>query len=217
MRLLERERECAAAQALIDGAVTGGGGLLVVEGPSGIGKSALLAEVARRAETAGVATRSVRATRLGAEVPFALARWLLEPAVRAAPSVLAAGWARHARSLFAGEVSGAGDQRSLVEGLVALVAELRRAGGPLALIVDDAQWGDPASLEVLGELADRCEGVGVAGAVAIGTGQGGVDGPSLRRLGAAAGSRVLAPAPLSAGAVRELVYERLPDADDGFA
>src|ERR1700741_3068831 len=149
MRLLEREREYAAAQALIDGAVTGGGGLLVVEGPSGIGKSALLAEVARRAEAAGVAARSVRATRLGAEVPFALARWLLEPAVRAAPSVLAAGWARHARSLFAGEVSGAGDQRSLVEGLVALVAELRRAGGPPALIADDAPWGEPPSLEVL--------------------------------------------------------------------
>ena len=69
MRLLEREREYAAAQALIDGAATGGGGLLVVEGPSGIGKSALLAELARRAAAAGVAARSVRATRLGAEVP----------------------------------------------------------------------------------------------------------------------------------------------------
>lgn len=217
MRLLERERECAAALALVDGAVAGAGGLLVVEGPSGIGKSVLLEEVARRAGAAGVVTRSVRATRLGAEVPFALARRLLEPAVRAAPSVLAAGWARQARSLFAGEVSGAGEQRLLVEGLVALVAELRRAGGPLALIVDDAQWGDRASLEFLGELADRCEDVGVAVVVAIGTGQGGVDGPSLRRLAAAAGSRMLAPAPLSADAVRDLVCERLPDADDAFA
>jgi DNA-binding CsgD family transcriptional regulator len=177
----------------------------------------VLAEVARRAATVGVAARSVRATRLGAEVPFALARWLLEPAVRATPSVLGAGWARHARPLFAGEVSDAGDPRTLVEGLVALVAELRRAGGSLALIVDDAQWGDPASLDFLGELSDRCEDVGVAVAVAIGTGQGGANGPSLRRLAAAAGSRMLAPAPLSAGAVRELVSERLPDADDAFA
>ncbi|MGH2928944.1 MAG: AAA family ATPase, partial [Solirubrobacteraceae bacterium] len=94
MRLLERERECAAAQALIDAAATGGGGLLVVEGPSGIGKSVLLAEVVRRAGAAGVAARSVRATRPAAEAPFALARWLLEPLVRATPSALAAGWAR---------------------------------------------------------------------------------------------------------------------------
>jgi hypothetical protein len=90
-----------------------------------------------------MAVRSVRATRLGAEVPFALARWLLDPLVRAAPSVLEAGWSRHARSLFEGEASGAGDRRSLIEGLVALVAELHRRAGPLALIVDDAQWGDP--------------------------------------------------------------------------
>src|ERR1700739_4592310 len=113
MRLVERELEFTVAQALVDEVVAGTGGVLVVAGPSAIGKSALLGALADRARAAGVAVRSVGATRLGAEVPFALARWLLEPAVRAAPSVLAAGWARHARSLFAGEVSGAGDQRSL--------------------------------------------------------------------------------------------------------
>ncbi len=217
MRMLERDRECAAAQALVDGVVAGVGGLLVIEGPSGSGKSVLLAELARRADAAGVAVRSVRATRLGVDVPFVLARRLLEPAVHAEPELLAAGWARHARPLFEGEVSIAGDQRSLVEGLVALVAEVRRDGGPLALIVDDAQWGDPASLEFLDELAARCEDIGVAVTVAIGTGQGGVDPSSLRRLAAAAGGRVLAPAPLSAGAMRALVYERLPDAGEAFA
>src|SRR5436305_1611623 len=66
MRLVERERECAAAQALIDAAAGGAGGLLVIEGPPGIGKSALLADLAGRAGAAGVAACSVRATRLGA-------------------------------------------------------------------------------------------------------------------------------------------------------
>jgi ABC-type cobalamin transport system ATPase subunit len=79
MRLHERERESAAAQALIDAAQAGTGGLLVVEGPSGAGKSALLGELAGRAGAAGIVVRSAGATRLGAEVPFALARWLLEP------------------------------------------------------------------------------------------------------------------------------------------
>ncbi|MGH2857127.1 MAG: ATP-binding protein, partial [Solirubrobacteraceae bacterium] len=205
MWLVERDRELSVAQGLVEVTRAGTGGLLVIEGPSGIGKSALLGELAGRAAAGALAVRSVRATPLGAEVPFALARWLLEPAVHAVPSALEAGWARHARSLFDGEVGGPGDQRLLVEGLVALVAELRRAGGPLALIVDDVQWSDPASLEFLGELAVRCEDLGVAVAVAIGTGQGQVDGRSLHRLASAAGPRLLQPAPLSADAVRALV------------
>ena len=215
MRLRERELECAAAQALVDRAAAGSGGLLVIEGPPGIGKSALLAELARRAGVAGLAVHAVRATRLGGEIPFGLARRLLEPVVRAAPSLLEAGWARHARPLFEGEIGGPGDRRSLVEGLVALVAELRRAGGSPALIVDDAQWGDSASLEVLDELGARCEDIGVA--IAIAAGQGAVESASLRRLARAADKWMLVPAPLSAAAVRGLVGERLPDASGAFA
>ena len=217
MGLVERDRECAAAQALIEAAATGAGGSLVIEGPPGIGKSALLAEVTRRAAGAGVATQSARASRLGGGVPFALVRWLLAPLVRETPSVLATGWARLARSLFVGEAHGTGDLRSLVEGLVTLVGELRRAGGPLALMVDDAQWGDAASLAFLAELSDRCEDIGVAIAVAVGTGQGEVAAAPLRRLAHAAGPGVLVLRPLSGGAVRELVSARLPAADDAYA
>ena len=213
MRLIERERESAVLHALVDAAR----GLMVVEGPSGVGKSALLGELAERADAKGMTVHEARATRLGASVPFALARWLLEPPVRAAPAALEAGWARQARPLFDGEASAVRDRRSLIEGLVALVAELHRRGGPLALIVDDVQWGDPASLEFLEELSARCEDIGVVVAVAIGTGQGGDEGPWLTRLAAAAGARLLMPAPLSAGAVRDLVCERLPDADTIFA
>src|SRR4051812_45517116 len=99
MRLVEREQERAAVQALVDDAAGGTGGFVVIEGPPGIGKSALLAELATRAGAAGVAVCSARTTRLGTGIPFALARWLLQPPVRATPSVLQAGWARHARSL----------------------------------------------------------------------------------------------------------------------
>jgi DNA-binding CsgD family transcriptional regulator len=217
MQLLERDWECAAAGALVEKAAAGGGGVLVIEGPPGIGKTTLLADLAARAGAAGIAVRSARATHLGVEIPFALARWLLEPAVRERPLALQAGWARHARSLFDGEPSGAGDRRLLVEGLVALVAELRRGGEPLALIVDDAQWGDHASLQFLEELAARCAQIGVALAVAIGTAQGEPDEDSLRRLGAAPGTCLLAPAALSGEAVRELVRARLPGAAEPFA
>src|SRR5262249_26037569 len=149
---------------------------------------------------------------LGGEMPFGLARRLFEPAIRAAPSLLEAGWARHARPLFEGEAGGAGDRRSLIEGLVALVAEIRRAGASPVLTVDDAQWGDSASLEFLEELGARCEDIGVAIAVAVATGQGAFEAAPLRRLAQAADDWMLAPAPLSAGAVRDLVCERVPGA-----
>lgn len=217
MALLERDSERAAAHGLIDGVAVGLGGLLVIKGPPGIGKSALLAEVAERAAEVGVSAQSIRATRLGGQIPFGLARWLLEPAVRAAPSVLDVGWARNARPLFEGEVARRAHRRLLVEGLVALVAELRRDNGPLALIVDDAQFGDSASLEFLDELSARCEDVGVGLAAAIATGVDGAEEPSLRRIMAAAGNRLLAPAPLSAVAVMGLVHDRLPRAGETFA
>jgi ABC-type transport system involved in cytochrome c biogenesis ATPase subunit len=70
MRLLERDREFAAAQGLVNRAVAGAGGLLVIEGPPGIGKTALLQETAGRARAAGVAVRLVHATRLGASDRF---------------------------------------------------------------------------------------------------------------------------------------------------
>lgn len=216
MRLLERDQESTATRALVDGVVDGRGGLLVIEGPAGIGKSALLAELAERAGAAGVAVWPSRATRLGGAITFGLTRWLLGPAVSDTPAVLEAGWARHTRLLFDGGSDGAGERRLLVEGLVALVAELRRAG-PLALIVDDAHWGDSASLEFLDELAARCADIGVAIAVAITTGQGNGASDALHALTARAGEWLLTPAPLSVDAVSDLVAERIPDADERFA
>jgi DNA-binding CsgD family transcriptional regulator len=217
MRLVERDRELAAVRALVNEASRRLGGLLMFEGPSGVGKSALLAELAARAGDAGVSVASVRATRLGGESPFSVARRLLEPAVRARPSVLEAGWARHARSLFDGEPGGAGIASSLVEGLVALAAQLVDSAGSLVLVVDDAQWADPSSLAFLKEVVDRGEEPGAGVAVAIRTAEPGIDARSLRRLGAAAGARVLTPAPLSAGAVCELVMARLPEVDRAYA
>ncbi|MGA9859814.1 MAG: AAA family ATPase, partial [Solirubrobacteraceae bacterium] len=216
MRLLERDQESTATRALADGVADGRGGLLVIEGPAGIGKSALLAELAERARAADVTVWPARATRLGGAITFGLARWLLGPAVNDAPAVLQAGWARHTRLLFEEGTDGVGERRLLVEGLVALVAELRRSG-PLVLIVDDAHWGDSASLEFLDELAARCEDIGVGIAVAIATGQGDKDAGSLRALTARAGEWLLTPAPLSVNAVGDLVAERIPDADERFA
>jgi predicted ATPase len=51
--LLDRERELAGIGRLIKAAREGSGGLVVVEGPAGIGKTRLVHEAARVASAAG--------------------------------------------------------------------------------------------------------------------------------------------------------------------
>src|SRR3954447_25126111 len=99
MDLLEREAEYAALETLIDDVTGGGSGLVVLDGPAGAGKSALLAALPGLAGPADVNLVAGRATELGGDVPFGLARRLLEPAIRAAPAALETGWARQARPL----------------------------------------------------------------------------------------------------------------------
>jgi predicted ATPase len=49
-----RERELAEIGRVIDAAQAGSGGLVVVDGPAGIGKTRLLEEAVRAASAAGV-------------------------------------------------------------------------------------------------------------------------------------------------------------------
>jgi Cdc6-like AAA superfamily ATPase len=51
--LLERDAELARLSALIEKAQAGSGGVAVISGPPGIGKTALLAAVHRSPETRG--------------------------------------------------------------------------------------------------------------------------------------------------------------------
>jgi hypothetical protein len=127
LELLERETECATLDRLIEG-----GGLVVFEGPPGAGTSALLCVLDARADAAGRLALCARATPPVRDVPFGLARRLLEPWVS---RLAMAGWARHARPLFEGDVRAGG---MLIEGLVALIDELATARGLVVLAVDDA-------------------------------------------------------------------------------
>src|SRR5690349_7279385 len=75
--LLERDSEIAAIERLV-----GDGGVLVFEGPAGIGKTFLLAEAVRRATAAGRLVLRARASELEREHGFGVVRQLLEPVVR---------------------------------------------------------------------------------------------------------------------------------------
>ncbi len=217
MGLVEREGECAALAGVIRQVAAGAGGLAVVEGPPGIGKSALLDWVTGEARTAGIGVRSVHATDLAAGVSFGVARRLLADDVRRHRGLLEAGWARRARPLFDGEAGGVGLAAPLTEGLLALVAELIRAAGPILLIVDDAQSADPSSLRFLQEVAERRAELGAGVVVAVSQGAPVTDPAALDRIGVLAGDRhILTPRRLSAAGIRALVAAQVPDADEAL-
>ena len=77
--LLERERELASLQELVEAAAAGEGRLAILEGPAGIGKTRLLAEARRRAADAGLRVLTARGGELEREFPFGVVRQLFEP------------------------------------------------------------------------------------------------------------------------------------------
>src|SRR5581483_7138222 len=84
--LLERGEELAAVDATIAATKSGAGSLAVIEGPPGIGKTALLGEARARAAASGLTVLSARASELEAAFSFGVVRQLFEGAVAAVPA-----------------------------------------------------------------------------------------------------------------------------------
>jgi DNA-binding CsgD family transcriptional regulator len=218
MTLLEREREIAAVERLVREAERRAGMFLLVEGASGLGKSALLRHAGQRASGRGVRVLMARGTELGRDVPFGVARRLLHGIVREVPGALEAGLAPLARPVFEGGVGVAdeGVSRPVVQALIALVANLADGGESVVACVDDAQWADPPSLLFLAELAARHDEVPLGLAVSVRVEEEATEADLLVRLQATPGAVILWPSPLSRGAVAALVRAALPDAADRF-
>src|SRR2546430_1786082 len=75
---LERQRELDAIRHVLDEARAGRGGLLVIEGPSGIGKSRLVAEARDLALESGLDVLHARGGELERDYPFGVVLRLLE-------------------------------------------------------------------------------------------------------------------------------------------
>jgi DNA-binding CsgD family transcriptional regulator len=152
--LLGRERDLAELFALVDG-IEERGGALVVRGEAGIGKSALLAAAQERALDRGVAVVSTAGTLSEAQLAFAGLHQLLLPSLGHLD--LLPDPQRQALETAFGIAEGVAPDLFLV-GLatLGLVAE-RSAETPLLFVVDDAQWLDQPSCEVLAFVARRVE------------------------------------------------------------
>jgi DNA-binding CsgD family transcriptional regulator len=218
--VLERDAELARIEAAVAGAQGGRGSLLVVEGPAGIGKSALIGAARAVSQAAGTRTLRARGGELERDFAFGVVRQLLEPALSQAAARtredLLQGPAGVAGRLLGlpgalpegAEVAAPDASFTVLHGLYWLCANLA-AERPIVVTVDDAHWADAASLRFLAFLLPRLEELSLALVVATRPEAEGAAAPLLGLLLADPLARVLRPAPLSAGAVGRLVEEGL--------
>ena len=190
--LLGRAGEREALDRLLENVRGGQSAVLVIRGEAGVGKTALLHYCARQASGFRVARHRRRRVRDGAAVRRAASalRADARPARRACRSR-----SRPRCGVALGLSSGAAPDRFLVAlavlSLLSEVAEER----PLLCFVDDAQWLDAASRQVLGFVARRllAESVAIVFAVREPTDERELAGlPELRARRARRGGRARA-------------------------
>ncbi|MDF2828705.1 MAG: regulatory protein LuxR [Mycobacterium sp.] len=151
MALVGRRRECAALDALLADLHAGSSRVLVLTGEAGIGKTALLDELTARAG----ALRVVRVTGVESEIEFAFAalHQLCAPLTQLTPQLPEPQQAA-LRQAF-GADAGPQPDRFLtglaVLGLLSAASDER----PLLFLVDDQQWLDGASAQILAFVARR--------------------------------------------------------------
>ncbi|MFJ9539835.1 helix-turn-helix transcriptional regulator [Streptomyces sp. NPDC101225] len=145
-----RDHEIEAARGALDAVRGGRGACLVVEGAAGVGKSRLLAELDRMARHSGFDVVSVRADELDQYAAGAA----LQAALQSSDGA-------H-RALAATD-----DQRLWLLDTIADALEDRAQRAPVAVLVDDAQWSDPATLFVLRTLPGRLASARILWALAV--------------------------------------------------
>ncbi|MEA2549829.1 MAG: hypothetical protein QOE42_2427, partial [Chloroflexota bacterium] len=150
-----RESEIGLIGALLDSVVSGSGGVIVIEGASGIGKSRLLLE--------GVLDAKRRGMRFGVA--------MAEPADRAVELAALLG------ALFDGPeplldrsalppIGAEPGQRFWVLRDLEILLEQAAAARPLVIVIDDAQWADAGTAAALRSLTRALAGSAIAWLVA---------------------------------------------------
>jgi DNA-binding CsgD family transcriptional regulator len=170
--LFGRDQELARVRDLIDG-VSDGGAALVIRGEAGVGKSALLAQAVEWGVERQFSVLTVTGVQSEGRLAFAGLHQLLHPflgALRDLP-----GPQRGALETAFGIAQGDAPEVFLIAlaalGVVADAAD----SAPLLLVIDDAQWLDGLSCEVLGFVGRR---LGMEPAVLLIGVRDGVGGPA---------------------------------------
>ena len=164
--LLERAAELGRIDAALGSARRGAGIALLVEGPAGIGKTALLAEAGERAQAVGMLVLRGRGTELERDYPLGLVQQCLQPPVLEADEADRERLLGGAASLAAPVVLDATPDEpaapfGTLHGLFWLLANLT-AERPTLILLDDLQWADEPSLRFFAFLVRRAESLPLA-------------------------------------------------------
>src|ERR1700761_458222 len=191
-----RAAELKVIGASVTALVQGRGGVLVIEGPPGIGKSRLLTEVMALADESGVRTLFGEAFEYQQTVPFFA---LFMATLGADPPV---GDAEALRRL-----GGSADLRywvvhDLADAIGAVASET-----PLAIVLEDIHWADNGTLLVLRSLATARPDVPVLWVLTVRTGAGGPGVQETLSVLQRADATVVRVGAMSAGAVAEMVCD----------
>jgi DNA-binding CsgD family transcriptional regulator len=162
--LIGREAERTRVDAVLDRLHEGGGALLV-RGEAGIGKSSLLRHARERACALGVRTLATVGVESEAELAFAGLHQLVDSIAEMA-ELLPDPRRRALQAAFgiAGEIE---PDPFLVALAAHQVIRLTASSEPVVVLVDDAQWLDRSTLDVLTFIARRIETEPVALVAAV--------------------------------------------------
>jgi DNA-binding CsgD family transcriptional regulator len=225
-QLLERGEELARIESALSAARAGRGMFVLIEGPAGIGKTALLATARTAAKSEGMRVLRSRGAELERDFAFGVVRQLFEAPLAAASERDRADLLQGTAGLAAGLLglpgapptngppsSGVDPSFAILHGLYWLCANMT-AVAPLCLVVDDAHWADAASLRYLAFLLTRLEELDAALVVATRPREAGTDAELLATLATDPSAEVIRLAPLTQAAVAQLVESRLAAVPD---
>jgi DNA-binding NarL/FixJ family response regulator len=158
--LIGRETERAWLEEAVDDALAGRGALVLLAGEAGVGKTRLAEEVA--ASSDALALRGAASP--AATLPYGPMLGALRGYLRGAPGALAScGPLQGHLALLLPELGPAvaeSDRATLFESLRCALATIASAS-PAVILLDDLQWSDDATLELLGALADPLRELGI--------------------------------------------------------
>jgi predicted ATPase len=149
-----RAVERAALDAILESVRAGRSAAIVLRGEAGIGTTALLSYVASRAD----GCRPIRASRVQAEMelPFAALHQLCMPLLQAGLQALP-GPQHEALATAFGLSAGRPPERFPLALAVLTLLAAAAESKPMICLVDDAQWLDRSSKQVLSFVARRLE------------------------------------------------------------
>ncbi|MEU5026094.1 ATP-binding protein [Streptomyces milbemycinicus] len=222
--LHERGAELAQITGALRAAREGRPSLVLLTGPLGIGRSALLQRLpARAVNEAEDDVRVLRANAAPVEQDFALGvvRQLFDSLLAGAPRELSERWTREsacfATLALADEDMPADDRPTAayepaLSGLLSLLESVS-ADGPLLILVDDLQWVDTPSLRWLAYLAKRLRGLRAVVVCTLRDGEPRARHPLLSEVVEAATHR-LRPRPLSSAGTAALIRDHFGEPGD---